>query len=388
MKILGIANIGDVHFYDSVANRLYKELKTNFLDILDVNRRNLHLVNIVGDLFHTKLQLGGIGAQYAARFVHEIVEILEGKPLRIIIGTRTHDYTQPKFFSFLTNKNVLIYDKPTVEQFNFFPEQSRPFSALYIPEEYPESWRDYYAAYLFDNEYMYDAIFLHGMMDFCSHSSQIIESEDNIQSSVVFPVSCLQENAKVVIAGHVHTAHVEGNFFYTGSFSRMAHGEEEPKGWRWLEYNLETTQYEVEFVENTDAPLYVTVPLSAVYKEGQDMQSSINKLQRHILKNSISNLRVKVDLELSDTVAGDLNILREHFSSSHSDFKVQIDRRSQSKVKKQEDTKPSEEQTKLQEISHSEKPIPEKIQEWVKTRHGTELDTPLVLKTIGRSAKP
>ena len=73
MLTLGIANIADVHFHDATANRLYTELRRNFLDILDVNKEKLNLVNILGDLFHTKLQLGGVGSHYAARFIHETV---------------------------------------------------------------------------------------------------------------------------------------------------------------------------------------------------------------------------------------------------------------------------------------------------------------------------
>ena len=391
---LGIANIGDIHFRDQSALALYNELRTYCLDILDSNREQLHLVNILGDLCHNKLHFGGVGAYYAATFINDLLDILQGKPLRIIVGTRTHDYHQPLFFRHLQDRNVRVYDRPVVEVMeNLAPDQPRDFYALYIPEEYPVDWREYYSQWLAEpEETYYDAIFMHGMMDYCSHSSQIAESEDSIPSSVVWPVKFLQERAVFTMAGHVHTPHIEGNTAYTGSFSRWCHGEEEDKGWRWLEYTLHddgSSSYEMEHVVNEAAPLYVTVPYSECRHE--TAEQTVTTIQRYMLEHNIRNLRVSVNVEPTAEVMGELSVLREHFAAG-TDYNVSIDRKSWNKKKPSKNVDPqtggdvlTEEQQRLIEISGSERPIAEKIQQWVRLKRELDVDAKTVNKVIGYS---
>ena len=380
---IGVANISDIHFRDNWAERLYRELRENFLDVLELNIENIHLINILGDLFHQKLLMTGQGAYYCSKFIQDLIDIAHGIPIRIIVGTRTHDYNQPKIFRYLpSSANLKIYDKPVIEKFSFFEKED--FAALYIPEEYPANWKDYYRDFLIDNEYTYDAIFMHGMVDFMAHPSLVLESEDIIQSSVVFPVQVFKENAVVAVGGHVHVAESCENFYYCGSFSRWCYGEEKPKGWIFLEYDIDKRKYKIEFAENDLAPEYKTIKLSSVYKSGDKIEKSLDKISRYIITNKIKNLRIKCDLENSEETVQALSVLREHYSQDDN-YNVSIFQPSKKSTKNETPIEETEIDKKESEIAYSQKPIEEKIQEWITLKHDKDVPLQLIRETIGNS---
>lgn len=64
--------------------------------------------------------------------------------------------------------------------------------------------------------------------------------------------------------GHVHKRSHYGKIQVAGSFDRLAHGEEAPKGFLDVTY-FETGEREVRFIENTQAELYQTIELLHEY---------------------------------------------------------------------------------------------------------------------------
>jgi hypothetical protein len=76
-----------------------------------------------------------------------------------------------------------------------------------------------------------------------------------------------------IFIGHVHTHSVVGNAIAQGSFDRLKHGEEEPKGFV-IAYIDEDNGDHVFFVENTKARIYKTVQC---YK--MDLESTLRYIE-------------------------------------------------------------------------------------------------------------
>jgi hypothetical protein len=63
--------------------------------------------------------------------------------------------------------------------------------------------------------------------------------------------------------GHVHTKSQYGQVLYNGSFDRLAHNEEEDKGFFYIDKSI-------KFIKNTDATLFKSIDLSHMPVEDKD----------------------------------------------------------------------------------------------------------------------
>lgn len=63
----------------------------------------------------------------------------------------------------------------------------------------------------------------------------------------------------LILSGHIHTPSIEGKIHSSGSFDRIGHGEEHPKGGFIVDLDQEKETYNVTFWENKKALPYVTL---------------------------------------------------------------------------------------------------------------------------------
>ena len=63
----------------------------------------------------------------------------------------------------------------------------------------------------------------------------------------------------LILSGHIHVPAQEGKIHCSGSFDRVAHGEEHPKGAYVVDVNLKDRTFVAKFWENTKALPYVTL---------------------------------------------------------------------------------------------------------------------------------
>jgi len=325
-----IWDLGDVHFKPEGARQLYDELYESIIVPLQDQHEEVDAFVFLGDYFHGKVSINSDCAYYATKFLIDVLELMGDKPVRMIKGTKTHDYNQLNFFRFLQNdsRNFEIVNEVTEEQ--LFDD----VVVLYIPEEYPVNWQEYYSQYLEDND-SYDIIFFHGMMDFAAHSSIVIESERQVHSAPVFPADYILERCYVAVGGHVHNwMTYKGDIHYTGSFTRWCFGEEKAKGWIQLSYDPEDGSHSIKRIKNKLAPTYDTIKLSDIWDGESPVEDLVNELND--LKDN-KNLRVKNDIDRNEETKATLAVLREHFADDNT---LKIDNSGQmtmEKIKSAED---------------------------------------------------
>ena len=103
---------------------------------------------------------------------------------------------------------------------------------------------------------------------------------------------------KNILAGHIHTHSQHGKVIYVGSFERLNHGEEEDKGFLFIEDNKKFNK--IKFIKNENANLFITINVDI-------LKDPIKKIDG-MIKDKEVNLRFIS--EDSDK----LKSLQEHYS--------------------------------------------------------------------------
>ena len=159
-----LVNISDIHIGKKDDIRLEKELKI-FLDYVNDNFKKIDILTISGDLFDRVLTANEYGTVLAINFVKSLLEVTSKNniPFRIIKGTRSHDFNQLDILKFLSKENKELFR--IIEKNEH--EEIKGYKVLYLPEEYPTDYDDFYKENLLSVEdNTYDIILGHGMIDF------------------------------------------------------------------------------------------------------------------------------------------------------------------------------------------------------------------------------
>jgi len=280
--------IGDIHFGKKDDVLLYEQLKKYFISKIEKEGETLDYIIIAGDLFDRVIKLNEIGSNLCIKFVLDLIglSVKYDFKLRILKGTKTHDFNQLNNFKSVESKYYPRFRIiNTVEEEEIFPE----VFFLYIPEEYVDDPEDYYKEFFnLEKETAYDMIFFHGTFDFVGYVPNI-ESERHIKNAPVFKA---EEISNIVygkaIGGHIHTRHIYQNKIeYVSSFTRFAFGEDKPKGFVEVLYSQETLNCTSKFIENEDAPKYVTFNM-------EDFEGTLEDKFKLIaeLKKEYKNIRI------------------------------------------------------------------------------------------------
>lgn len=288
---------GDFHFGHKGTEHMFNEERHIFLN--HINETKPKVIIITGDYFDRKLVGSEPSMLYATRFFGEIVELaLElNIKIRVIQGTRSHDINQLNTIlqHYEKTKGLDIKFIFTIQTENLFGMR-----VLYIPEEYPEDHVSYYESY---KNGEYDLIAGHGTWDFVAFENQISENEREGHKAPVFMFKEWEDAIKgAVVFGHIHGRNTyKKKIFYPGSYSRWAFGERSTKGFTHLDFNSETSEVNVKFIDNTAAPQFEVYDFKGLFDS-----EALENMTSEALKETIDTF-----LEEKDNIRVDLSGLSE-----------------------------------------------------------------------------
>lgn len=179
--------------------------------------------------------------------------------LRILEGTPSHDRGQSKHF--ISKAKLLGFDIDVkyidTLSIEYIPKYN--IHVLYIPDEYhtttQETWAAVQSLLLENNLQQVDYAIMHGMFEY------------QLPKGIVFPhhlsSNYLSIVKKYIFIGHVHHMSVLDRILVQGSFDRLQHGEEEEKGYWYVESYRDSYASDVkEFRINETAAIFKTIDWS------------------------------------------------------------------------------------------------------------------------------
>ena len=359
MKLI---NISDIHIGKKDDMKLEKELDI-FLDYVKGNP--CEVLTISGDLFDRVLTANEYGTVMAINFIKNLLNITteHGTAVRIIKGTRSHDFNQLDILKFI-KKEVSEFYFNIIERNS--TEEINGVKFLYLPEEYPTDYDDFYKENLLSVEdKTYDIIIGHGMIDFIAFTGYEDDSENRVHGTPTHKADDLIRVTKgPIIFGHIHEKQEYKNkIYYTGSYSRYSFDTPSEKGFMVFDIDLEdTSKFKMEFIENTEAPTYAVIDIDKL---------DLTDIDDHI--KYINELTSQYDfVKIKTGNKARLDIARK-LTEEDSSIKIQSVNKDKETIKVD---------PKYDYILKKELPLNETIMRFLKENHDKDIDLGFISRAI------
>lgn len=304
---LRILHLTDLHIGHNNNNPQF--IYENVFKIVYPRLQDIDFLILGGDFFHTLISLNEVAGFYATTIISDLLHLAKeyGFYIRVLRGTFSHDRNQNRMFESLTEYNdIKIDDIPIIKVINnisveIFPKKNISFA--YIPDDQPyddlgEALKDVLKTH---NLPAVDILVSHSYYAHLLIPNIPIPHNTLYYDKIKNMVKCCMLN------GHVHTRSIYHNVINTGSFERMCHGEEEPKGFTIVNYDTSSKEKSFEFVENTNTYIYKTLDMRHTdnVEEARDIFNKYADTikDKLLLTNSIDNGRkVYIRLLINDVI--------------------------------------------------------------------------------------
>lgn len=208
-----------------------------------------------GDLCHRSVHTSDPDYVLLQRWVKDYLYRCheEKRIVRIIEGTSSHDWTQPKMFELLKPKGspyIKYIDTLSIEYIDKFD-----IHVMYVPDNFgkkpkSEVYEDAIKLLAEHNLKQVHFIFLHGAWDF-NNPDPLNKHKDSIYDSNQWS----QLASLGIFSGHIHKPSHKDNIWSSGSFDRTAFNEMHPKG-AYQVYFDKDEMLDPVFYENKNAMIY------------------------------------------------------------------------------------------------------------------------------------
>lgn len=249
---INIIAISDIHVGCPRLNP--RQLHERFIKYLYPHiTKEIDILFVCGDFFDSLLNMNSLASLESIEIIRELKALCRDNEcdLRILRGTFTHDRDQPQHFvngEDPNDKTVQLFKTVDVEY-----NERTGLNILYIPDNVPtkdiyEDIRNLLASH---NLEKVDILVHHGYFKHMLPPN-IQEPHGCLDVEIVskFVKGC-------VLNGHVHLTSIHKNVISVGSFDRMTHNEEGPKGFYKVHIDQEGV-YHFSFIENKEANKFLT----------------------------------------------------------------------------------------------------------------------------------
>ncbi len=302
-----LAVTGDVHLGHSrnEAQFIIKNLNKKISNDKFLSGMDLLVLN--GDIFDTLLSLNHEAVPFIKAWIGKLIRLCRKHQvvLRILEGTPSHDRAQNALFesinALIAKHDASPFDMRWVRELEVEKIDSLGISVLYVPDEWrhdtAETLAEARAAIEAAGLEQVDIAAMHGQF---RYQLPAVAARDN---------ACHNEDAYeelvkyVVIVNHVHIHNPRGKIIPPGSFDRIAHGEEGPKGFVTCTLYPDGSK-EVTFIENEDARRFVTI--GCPYEEVEQNLILIDQIVSKLPNGSF--VRIKADY--ANAIITNMDVLR------------------------------------------------------------------------------
>ena len=274
---LKIASISDIHFGNK--RILSLNIAHNISTFMFPKLEGTDLLIIGGDVFDTSLPFSDEHSNIIVSWIIDLLDQCEkyGVIVRILRGTFSHDRTQCTSFPLYHKKGRYKHSLRYFDTMSCEYIEELDLKVLYIPDDLPykssDECLDVIKKMLSDIGWQQvDYVFGHGYFEhmlppYMPHKPKITFTVEQFKDIV----------RRFILMGHVHHPNKTDNVIFNGSFERLGHGEEEDKGFVYIEDFGRNAN--IEFVENKLSTKFLTFDLS----EHKYIELAISKYEELML---------------------------------------------------------------------------------------------------------
>lgn len=304
-KDIRIAAIGDIHLghHKTQTSFIIDNLKKAFPDNDETGE--LDLILLEGDVFDRLLVFPSESSVEITYWIMEFLSICRRRNIivRVLEGTPSHDWRQSLIFDTLNRAMGSHVDLKYVDKLSVERIECLGINVLYVPDEWApecdEVWRQVKDTLSSHGLEKVDIACMHGAFNYqipMSHNTHIPERYLSIVEGYIF-------------IGHVHKHNPLGRILPAGSFDRLCHGEEEPKGHVRATMGVDGS-LSYEFVENKGAKIYKTLDL-------QDLPLNEALLAIKVAEKYPDGSHFRIRLKRSDDLYSSLSAVRDMYPQHH-----------------------------------------------------------------------
>lgn len=286
---LRIASFSDLHL--GHPNNTPEEMIPSLKSSLPLDRESalLDVVVLAGDIYDHQLPLPHADVATIDEWI--VWKLRQCKKLDIALwvlrGTPSHDVTQPERFDLLNKAMDIGCDLTYVDELKIVWMPKFGIHVLFVPDEWTDSaektLEEVHQLLRIAGIKKVDYAIMHGQFEY--QLPAVVKAQKHNAEAYLSIVD------KLIFIGHVHQFSRFERIIAQGSHNRMTQGDEKPKG-HVRAIVRSSDDYEITFVENTDAKIFKTINC-----RGLDYEQSYEK----VINESIdypdgSFLRILADL--------------------------------------------------------------------------------------------
>lgn len=311
---LHIAEFSDVHLghANTPTVEILENLRREFPDTEETGK--LDIIWIAGDLLDRLLHVNDPNVIEIKIWATEFLSMCKRRNIvvRALEGTPSHDWKQMRLLLQYTNVGIgadfRYMDTLSIEYIEKFG-----IHVLYIPDEWGEpddTWLQVVQLLQTNGLEKVDFAIMHG--NFTYQLPPIAKAPRHI------PERYLSIVRNYIFIGHVHLSSRYERILASGSFDRLAHGEESPKGhWRVSMFS-DNRPDQVVFRENRNAKIYRTINCGDL-----SVEEALKTLEK--VRQLPDGSHVRVAAPKNHPILTSLDVLRKTYPTMHWTSKVTED---------------------------------------------------------------
>jgi hypothetical protein len=309
---LKVASVSDIHLGHPKTPTLHitTNLGRAFPDAQSTH--DLDVIFFGGDLFDRLLSLNQIDVPQILEWAGHFIPMCERHQIHVVFleGTPSHDWGQTRILETLKKLGMGGQYFHYITDLSIHRFEDLDIDVLFVPDEWGEpddTWKEVRELLRERNLEQVDFTILHGAFDF------------QLPEHVKVPRHISERYQTItrhrVYGAHIHQSASRGNIRVNGSFDRLAHSDEEPKG-HWRTHFKNEKVSEEKFHINTHAKIYRTIECTAL---PVDVALA---LVMETVTPLPGNSHVRIKASRQDPILANLDVLRKQFPTIHWTSKV------------------------------------------------------------------
>ena len=251
--MLKILHITDQHLNHPKLSTAFQV--RNQLNLINrvIKNEPIDMIHLTGDLFDRPTAMTTTAGSVITFFMASVLGICvdHNIKLRVLQGTRNHDVNQNSHWVSIYDGMVIKPDFQLFTGITVFNEGG--YNLLAVPDNMASTASKVQALVI---EEVGDATITLAM----THGMYTSHDDSALFAGEAHDANFYNDLVKILIMnGHIHTPSLYKKISTGGSFSRLRHNEEEPKGAHVYSVDLEGGSFTAKFIENTNTAIFTTI---------------------------------------------------------------------------------------------------------------------------------